>query len=214
MSPVFNRNCSESGPCSVVSWGCFIAVFASFFLVQQSVWAQSGVSTRGIGNWFANYGIQMLFFIVLLGIIVLAIAYVIRCRMQRSLDKFYRDSDVASSKYEQLMAEIQGLSLRVQGGEGKGYFRKIETLLRVYLERLGCDGARQMTYHELDTLLERDSLPHGQNEALKAIMARCREGALDENRKLEYTASDLLKDLRRLVMEVDDLPAGGSGMSF
>jgi hypothetical protein len=189
-------------------------LLAGLSMFHQAAAAQPGESMAGVENWFATYGLQLFVVIVILGIVASIIVYIIRSRMQRSWDMFYHEPDVASSKYEQLMAEIQGLSLRVQGGESKGYFRKIETLLRVYLERLGCDGARQMAYHELDTLFEEGTLPHGQNEALKSIMTRCRDGALNENRKLDYSASGLLKDLRRLIMEVDDLPVKGSGMNF
>jgi hypothetical protein len=116
----------------------------------------------------------------------------------------YNEPEPASSKYEQLMAEIQGLSLRVQGGESKGSYRKIEQLVRVYLERSGHPAARQMSDEQIRKILEGGSVPHSQGQALLAIFERCKQGAQHEGEKLDFNAGELLKTLRALVIDADE----------
>jgi hypothetical protein len=111
---------------------------------------------------------------------------------------------VESSRFEQLKAEIQGLSLRVQGGENKGYYRKIEQLTRIYVERLGYPGSRQMSIEEMHGLLTSSAFPQKQAAALASIFERSRQGAEHESEKLEFTAAELLKDLRSLVKQTEE----------
>lgn len=127
-------------------------------------------------------------------------------RKQKPWEGFYSEPETKSSKFEQLLAEIQGLSLRVQGGESKGYYRKIEVLIRVYLERIGCEDARQLDDDELDDLIKKASIPHGQADQIRSILERARTGAKNESSKLDFTAAELLKDIRKLIVEVDDMP--------
>jgi hypothetical protein len=146
-----------------------------------------------------------------MGLLVLAVIGVgvymfLKNRHKKPWENFYSEPEAQGSKYEQLLAEIQGLSLRVQGGESKGYYRKIEVLLRVYLERIGCEGARQMDEDELETLLKSSTVPHGQGEAIQSIFERARVGAQNESSKLDFTAAELLKDIKKLILEVDDHP--------
>jgi hypothetical protein len=112
-----------------------------------------------------------------------------------------------SSKFEQVLAEIQGLSLRVQGGDGKGYYRKIEQLARIFLERVGYPGARSLTYSEVETLLTGGSLPPKQASVLTSIFERCRLGAEHEGAKPENSTADLLRDLRMLIKQTEETPA-------
>ncbi len=106
------------------------------------------------------------------------------------------------SSFEQLLAEIQGLTLRLKGGGGPGYFRKIEQMARVYMERLGQSDARHMNDAELREAFSR--LPPAQGQPLAAIIERCREGAAHEGQRLAFTPADLIAELGALVTQSDE----------
>lgn len=116
-----------------------------------------------------------------------------------------------SSKFEQLLAETQGLFLRVQGGESKGYFRKIERLARIFLERTGTPGARQMTHEEIMSAIGGGAYTPKQTAGLVSIFERCKQGSEHEGEKIDFTAAELIKDLRVLVKQAaeDTSPKAG-----
>jgi hypothetical protein len=110
---------------------------------------------------------------------------------------------VVGSRYEQLLSEIQGLTLRVQGGESKGYYPKIERLARIFLERIGPAGARDLPDAEIEALLASGEIPQDVATALRSVFQRCKQGAIHESEKLDFTATDLLKDLRTIIKRVE-----------
>lgn len=107
--------------------------------------------------------------------------------------------DAPSSKFEQITAEIQGLSLRVAGGESKGYYRKIDRLARVFMERVGCGLCTKMDDDELKKALKCDALKGDESTVLTSIFDRCEKGAQNEREALDFTAGELLKELWKLV---------------
>lgn len=118
-----------------------------------------------------------------------------------SEDFYTEPTNMESSKFEQLLAETQGLYLRIHGGESKGYYRKIEQLARIFMERIGIAGARQLPTEDLLAVLNSGSLPQKQAGALLSILERCKQGAEHESDKIDVSAADLIKDLRLLVKQ-------------
>jgi hypothetical protein len=114
---------------------------------------------------------------------------------------------VLGSRFEQLLAEIQGLTLRVQGGESKGYYRKIEQLVRVFLERIGYKDARHLEDNEIHALLSSGEIQQEIAAALRSIFERCKQGAIHETEKLDFSATELLRELRTIIKRVEQSPA-------
>jgi hypothetical protein len=124
-----------------------------------------------------------------------------RRRDEHSDEIYTEPAPGESSKFEQLLAETQGMFLRIQGGESKGYYRKIERLARIFLERIGVSGARQMSFEEIVLLLNGGTFSQKQAGALLSIFERCKQGAEHEGEKIDFTATELIKDLRVLVKQ-------------
>lgn len=147
--------------------------------------------------------------VILLVVIIGAIAFFVFSRRGGDeLEESLPEPETAErSKFEQVLAEVQGISLRIQGGDSKGYYRKIEQLARIYLERLGFTGARDMSAPELDHILSGGALPPKQAATLSSIIERCRQGAEHESKKQDITTADLLRDLRALIKQTEETPS-------
>jgi hypothetical protein len=144
--------------------------------------------------------------IILLLVIVGIGAFIMKRQGQEKISDSYIEPEPESSKFEQLLAEIQGLYLRVHGGESKGSYRKIEMLARGFLERLGYKGARKMSEEEIHGVLNGGALSPNLAGALGTILERCKLGGEHEGQKLDFTAADLLKDLRGLIVQAEATP--------
>ncbi|MEN6626233.1 MAG: hypothetical protein ABFD69_08420 [Candidatus Sumerlaeia bacterium] len=139
-------------------------------------------------------------------VVVAVILYLLNRTRSSNWETVYSEPEPRNSKFEMLQAEIQGLTLRVSSGESKGYYRKVETLGRVLLERLGFSGARKMSEEQINQILEGGRLPQAFSAKLADIFARCRQGAVHETDKVDYSASELLKELQQLVYQVEETP--------
>lgn len=169
----------------------------------------SGLAARAMAQqdaatptFLSQWGLILLGVVVLVVIILTAIIIIVQ-RRSASLRDMYIEAEAPRSKFEQLDAEVQGLLLRVKGGESKGYYRKIERLLRVFLERTGHTDARHLSDEELEHLLSTSHLNTDQIQRLQSIFERCKAGAEHESEKLDFTAAELLRDLQNLVREAD-----------
>jgi hypothetical protein len=186
-----------------VALACLIGSLNHWACAQPGVDAEAG----GSGGWMAHaltaVGILAAVGIVGTGIMVLFI----RGRRPPELDTIYLEPVVVGSRFEQLLSEIQGLWLRVQGGESKGYYRKIEQLLRVFLERIGHKDARRMDDKQIEALLASGEIQQDLAAELRSIFQRCKQGASHETEKLDFSAAELLKDLRAIIKRVEQAPA-------
>ena len=122
-----------------------------------ATWASSGQHVAQTAkDWIGTNG-DLLGLAVVLAVIAVAGYIAVQAYLRRPSAMpalLPREPEHGGSRFDQLLAEIQGLSLRIQGGDSKHYFRKIEQLSRIYLERTGCTGAARMTETELDSLLK------------------------------------------------------------
>lgn len=110
-------------------------------------------------------------------------------------------TEARSSKFEPLLAEVQGLLLRVKGGEIRGYSHKIEQLVRALMERLGHKGARHMTDEELRGAIEKGQIASTQAGTVLEIFDRCRQQSAEDG--LNFPAADLLRELQRIIKEIE-----------
>lgn len=191
--------------------GAMMAALTITAQAQQATTTDAAVP-EAAESWLSHLSSPVLmvgfgvFFILLIGLVL----YMFGRRggsQAGQLEEAYSEPEVESSRFEQLLAEIQGLSLRIQGGESKGYYRKIEALARIYLERIGCSGARQMSEEEIEALLNGGAIPAKQATSLASIFERCHQGAEHESEKLDFSASELLRDLRVLVKQAEETPS-------
>ncbi|MCE5229728.1 hypothetical protein LLG95_09055 [bacterium] len=145
--------------------------------------------------------------VVIAAVVIVAIALFVLNRSRNSnWETVYSEPEPRNSKFEMLNAEIQGLTLRVSSGESKGYYRKVETLGRVLLERMGYPGARKMTAEQINEILQGGRLNQNFAARLGDIFERCRKGAVHETDKVDFSASELLKELSLLVNQVEETP--------
>lgn len=202
-------NYKRDGYFAVLASG--IALAAATASAQQPQQAETAKSA--IGRLLSSGGDNMTLIYIgvaaLIGLVILAVVWVSVGRRTPAdmVEGMYFEPEVESSKYEQLKAEVQGLYLRVQGGESKGYYRKIEQLARIFMERAGLSGACKMSVDEIGIALNGGTLPQKQAATLSSIFERCRQGAEHENQKLDFNAGELLKDLRNLIKQVEETPA-------
>ena len=140
--------------------------------------------------------------IVLILLVVVFLLF-FRGRNPLEVEGLYLEPGVVGSRFEQLLAEIQGLTLRVQRGESKGYYRKIEQLVRVFLERIGHTDARHKSDEEIIALLKSGEVPQDMASSLMSIFERCKQGAIHETEKLDFSAGELLRDLRAIIKRAE-----------
>lgn len=138
--------------------------------------------------------------------LVAVVLYVLNRSRGNNWETVYSEPEPRNSKFDMLRAEIQGLTLRVSSGESKGYYRKVETLGRVLLERMGYSGARKMNEEQINEILRGGRLTQNCSAKLADIFERCRQGSVHESDKLDFSASELLKELRELVNQVEETP--------
>jgi len=188
-------------------------VIGAGILLATTAYAQGNPpvsSAMNAINKFRSSTALMIGVVVLAAIVLLAIVLLSGNKRgggggENPVQNMYAEAEgVESSPFEQLKAEIQGLSLRIQGGENKGYYRKIEQLTRIYIERLGYPGSRQKSNEEMHALITSSAFPQKQAAALASIFERCRQGAEHESEKLDFTAAELLKELRSLVKQTEE----------
>lgn len=168
---------------------------------------ESGIASLMQTQWTAWIKAHWLDIIIVVAIIiVIGVVFYLRSRKRPGDDLYISHQEpIENSKFEQVLAEIQGLTLRVQTGENKGYFRKIEQVTRAYMERIGVVGAREMSYDALATFLSSAALPPKHASAISSIFERCRIGAENEGLKNEFSPSDLLRDLHVLIKASEDM---------
>ena len=186
---------------SNATWIAAISLLAATLSSAQGVSDATPAEAAGfLERWSGPLAIAIL---VVVAIIVAVWAFLHR-RGKSEMQGYYTEPDLESSRFEQLLAEIQGLSLRVKSGESKGYYRKIEQLARVFLERTGHVGARKMGDEELLGLLAGGSVSQTHAATLSSIYERCRRGSEHESEKLDFTAAELLTELRELIRSTEE----------
>jgi hypothetical protein len=192
----------RSVPLALLASG-LISSLASAQGADPSFGSSSGTLIDSILNFLATYGLWIGLAVVVGVLLSFAATLLMRQNSRPDVELLLNDAGLRSTRFEQLFAEIQGLSLRVRSGESKGYYRKIEQLVRVFLERTGHPGARKMEDADVRKILEKGQLPKDQSDTLLTIFNRCKQGAEHESDKLDFTAAELLRTLYGVVEAAD-----------
>lgn len=91
-----------------------------------------------------------------------------------------------SSRYEQILAELQGIRLNFQSGEGRAgdgrkNYPKLARLVRVFLLKIGIADARDCPLGELELKMNGVGLSARQAQTLLSILQRCEIGEKQTN---------------------------------
>lgn len=112
-----------------------------------------------------------------------------------------RESD--ASPFEQVLAELQGIRLRIRGGEGRGSLPKVSRLIRIFMIRAGVAEAEALPAADLGTALRPLGFTGEEVASLSSILEKCERGIRDDAIKLDFDPSELVEQFRSLVFEVE-----------
>lgn len=108
-----------------------------------------------------------------------------------------------STRFEQILAELQGLKLRIQGGEGRGVFVKTSRLVRIFADRAGIPGARDMNEVDLRKAMEGNIFSVHQAQTLARIVDRCELAAREETLKLDFDPVEMVQEFRDIIYQIE-----------
>jgi hypothetical protein len=124
-------------------------------------------------------------------------------RKREPIPRYRGGREVESSHFEQVLAELQGIRLRISGGDGRAYLPKIERLVHIFADRSGIIGARAMDREALTKALGAASLSPEQIKTLGRILAQCEKARIEDTAKLDFDPLDMVKDFQAIVKELD-----------
>ncbi len=124
-------------------------------------------------------------------------------RRREPIPRYSGGKEVESSQYEQVLAELQGIRLRISGGDGRAYLTKIERLIHIFADRAGVIGGRSMDREALTKAMAGVSLAPEHIKVLSRILLQCEKARTEEPVKLDFDPLDMVKDVQSIVMEVD-----------
>jgi hypothetical protein len=145
--------------------------------------------------------------LILIGGIVAVLAiggwFMIMWRRREPIPRYSGGKEVESSQYEQVLAEIQGIRLRISGGDGRSYLPKVERLIHIFADRAGVIGGRNMDREALTKALSGISLAPEHIRVLGRILLQCEKARTEESVKLDFDPMDMVKDFQAIVQELD-----------
>jgi hypothetical protein len=113
-----------------------------------------------------------------------------------------------SAQFEQIIAELQGLRLRIEGGEGRGVYVKVGRLARIFAERAGISDARDMNEAEFKKALDSSEFSAQQAQSLIRIVERCEHAAREDTVKLDFDPLDMVREFREVIDEFEGRDSG------
>lgn len=183
-----------------LSWALGTALTSS-----SRLWAQTPASGAGSAA-AADSGLLSSGSLVLIGgafaLILIGGWFMFMWRKREPIPR-YRGGRVESSHYEQVLAELQGIRLRISGGDGRAYLPKIERLVHIFADRSGVIGARAMDREALTKALGAAALSPEQIKTLGRILSQCEKARLEDSIKLDFDPLDMVKDFQAIVKELD-----------
>lgn len=148
--------------------------------------------------------VQISWIVAAVAIVLLAGAsayYVLRRRGPELRDGIQRE--IESPKYEQVHSELQGIKLRLEGGDGRGNYLKIARLVHIFADRAGIAGARDMGNEELGKSIEGGPFSAQQAQVLMRVLERCETASDEETRNLDFDPMELILDFSNIVYQLE-----------
>lgn len=138
-------------------------------------------------------------------LVAVVIAVTVRFWPRRTAMPGYRAArESETSRYEQVLSELQGIKLGIENGDGRGTFAKIARLVRIFIDRSGVSGARDMEGEELRRAVESGGFNAHQSEVLMRVFDRCNSAAEQESHvNPEFDPMELVTDFRAVIDQVE-----------
>lgn len=108
-----------------------------------------------------------------------------------------------SSRYEQILAELQGIHLNLQSKGGRSNFVKIQRLVRIFLSKLGLHDAQEMDDTDLITAIRASNLNPKDQQVLCSVIERCSRGERLEEAEWNFKPLELVRDFKRVVLQIE-----------
>lgn len=172
-----------------------------YILTLQSAWAQNGAADPA-----GRFGVSSGTLVLIVGGAALAAIggwFMIMWRKREPIPRYRGGKEVESSPYEQVAAELQGIKLRISGGDGRSYLPKVERLVHIFADRAGIIGARTMDRETLTKALSAAPLSPEQIKTLSRILLQCEKARTEESIKLDFDPMDMVKDVQSIVRELE-----------
>jgi hypothetical protein len=171
------------------------AVLASIAGAQTGTGAATPLSGEGNERYFLIGGAVVL--------LLLGGWFMFMWRKREPIPRFRGGREVEASNYEQVTAELQGIRLRISGGDGRAYLPKVERLIHIFADRMGVIGARTMDAEALTKALAATALAPEQIKALSRMLSQCHKAKREETGKLDFDPLEMVQEFQAIVREVD-----------
>lgn len=171
-----------------------------YVMALETAWAQNGTVEPGA------HMISSGTLVLMGGAVALAVIggwFMIMWRKREPIPRYRGGKEIESSPYEQVAAELQGIKLRISGGDGRAYLPKIERLVHIFADRAGVIGARTMDREALTKALTAASLSPEQIKTLSRILLQCEKARTEESIKLDFDPMDMVKDFQAVVRDLE-----------
>lgn len=177
-----------------------IAGIGLVWAVATAAWAQD-TGGYDIGGIPAAILIGVL---AVAGVLLAGFAYVWKNR--QPVPRYTGGPELESSQYEQVQAELQGIRLMIESGDGRTYLPKISRLVNIFAERAGIEGAREMGREDLSRSIDAYSemFTAAQIEVLERILERCEASSIPEKGKLDFDPVELVTDFQRIISQIEE----------
>lgn len=174
---------------------------AAFVLTSSLAYAQ--VDPAEVVETAAGNSSRLILIGGAVAVVAIVVWFVIMWRRREPAPRFQGGREMESSQYEQVMAELQGIRLRISGGDGRAYLPKVERLVHIFADRAGVIGARNMDREALTKALSGISLSPEQIRVLSRILMQCEKARSEESVKLDFDPMDMVKDFQAVVRELE-----------
>lgn len=110
----------------------------------------------------------------------------------------------AASRFEQVLAELQGIRLGIESGnDTAGNFEKFGRLVRIFAAKAGVTGARDMPLAKLREALPAAHFSAKQTQMLVAILERSEKAMRIRRDQIDFDPKELVKDFKYVIDQVE-----------
>lgn len=115
----------------------------------------------------------------------------------------YEVAAPSSTKYEQVLAELQGIKLMIARGDGRRNVSKVGRLARIVINREGVEGGLDLDIDTLRKNLDGNVFTPHQVEVLIRVLERCETAADPHVNKLDFEPIEMITEFRSLIYEIE-----------
>lgn len=110
----------------------------------------------------------------------------------------------AASRFEQVLAELQGIRLGIESGNDTvGNYEKFGRLVRIFAAKAGVTGARDMPLAKLRDALPAAHFSAKQTQMLLTILERAEKAMRIRRDQVDFDPKELVKDFKYVIDQVE-----------